>query len=209
MSSRALKLDFILKSSIFDRSRQLVLDPLYLEFDDNNLVSSTPTKFLKEEIEGIRYGIKWIRGYGFYIGRIYCIDIKNRSGQIIKLRLKSIYGIRKEQLADKYVKIANTLFRYYFDAIALQHIESYQNNQPTEIVGVKIDARGIVFDQKIGKISWNFLGTKRYHTYYSLFSEVDPNKYKAFEYLHHWNTSLLESVIEAILKMRSLDNEPG
>ena len=134
MSSQALKLDFALKSSIFDRSRHLVLDPLYLEFDDNNLVSSPPTKFLKEEIEGIRFGIKWIKGLDFYIGRIYCIDIKNSSGQIIKLRLKSIYGIRKKQLADKYVKIANTLLRYYFDALAFQHIESFQNNQPIEIL---------------------------------------------------------------------------
>ena len=106
-------------------------------------------------------------------------------------------------MADKYVKIANALLRYYFDALALQHIESFQNNQPIEILGVKIDSDGVLFDQKIGKISWNFLGTKRYHTYYTLFSEVDPNKYKAFEYLTHWNTSLLESVIEAILKIRS------
>src|SRR5882757_58301 len=117
MSSQALKLDFVLKSTIFDRPRQLVLDPLYLEFDDNNLASATPTKFHKEEIEGIRFGIKWIKGLDFYIGRIYCIDIKNRSGQIIKLRLKSIYGIRKKQLADKSVKIANALLRYYFDAL--------------------------------------------------------------------------------------------
>ena len=203
MSSQALKLDFVLRSSIFDRPRKLVLDPLYLEFDDNDLASSTPTKFLKEEIEGIRFGIKWISGYGFYIGRIYCIDIKNNSGKIIKLRLKSIYRIRKDQLADKYVKIANALLRYYFDALALQHIESFQNNQPIEILGVKIDSEGVLFDQKIGKISWNFLGTKRYYTYYTLFSEVDPNKYKAFEYLHHWNTSLLQSVVEAILKKRS------
>jgi len=203
MSSQALQLDFILKSSILDRPRQLVLDPLYLEFDDNNLASSTPTKFLKEEIEGIRFGIKWIRGYGFYIGRIYCIDIKNKSGQIIKLRLKSIYGIRKVQLAEKYVKIANTLLRYYFDSLALQHIQSFQNNEHIEILGVKIDAEGVLFDQKIGKISWNFLGTKQYQTYYTLFSEVDPNKYKAFEYINHWNTSLLESVIEGILKIRS------
>ena len=203
MSSQALKLDFVLRSSIFDRPRKLVLDPLYLEFDDNDLASSTPTKFLKEEIEGIRFGIKWISGYGFYIGRIYCIDIKNNSGKIIKLRLKSIYRIRKDQLADKYVKIANALLRYYFDALALQHIESFQNNQPIEILGVKIDSEGVLFDQKIGKISWNFLGTKRYYTYYTLFSEVDPNKYKAFEYLHHWNTSLLQSVVEAILKIRS------
>ncbi|HXO75704.1 MAG TPA: hypothetical protein VN824_10725 [Puia sp.] len=180
-----------------------MLDPLYLEFDDNDLASSAPTKFLKEEIEGIRFGIKWISGYGFYIGRIYCIDIKNNSGKIIKLRLKSIYRIRKDQLADKYVKIANALLRYYFDALALQHIESFQNNQPIEILGVKIDSEGVLFDQKIGKISWNFLGTKRYYTYYTLFSEVDPNKYKAFEYLHHWNTSLLQSVVEAILKIRS------
>jgi len=42
MSPQTLKLDFILRSSIFDRPRQIVLDPFYLEFDDNNLVSSTP-----------------------------------------------------------------------------------------------------------------------------------------------------------------------
>jgi len=201
MASQPLKLDFVLKSSIFDRPRQLVLDPLYLEFDDNNLSSSTPKKFLKEE--GIRFGIKWIKGLDFYIGRIYCIDIKNRSGQIIKLRLKSIYGIRKKELAEKYVKIANALLRYYFHALALRHIEAFQNNQLIEILGVKIDAEGVLFDQKLGKISWNFLGTKRYHTYYTLFSEVDPNKYKAFEYLHHWNTSVLQSVVEGILKIRS------
>ena len=105
MSSQALKLDFVLKSSIFDRPRQLVLAPLYLEFDDNNLVSSTPTKFLKEEIEGIRFGIKGIRGYRFYIGRTYCIDIKNNSGKIIKLRLKSIYVSALESIIEGILKI--------------------------------------------------------------------------------------------------------
>ena len=206
MSSHTLKLDFVLKSSFFDRPRKLVLDPLYLEFEDNNLASSPPTKFLKEEIEGIRYGIKWIRGYRFYIGRIYCIDIRNKSGKIIRLRLKSIYGIRKGQLSDKYVKIAKALFRYYFDAISRQHIEAFQNNQPTELLGVKIDAEGVLFDQKIGKISWNFLGIKHYYTYYTLFSEVDPNKYKAFEYLNHWNAGLLDSVIQGIIKMKSSED---
>ena len=83
MSPQTLKLDFILRSSIFDRPRQLVLDPFYLEFDDNNLASSDPTKFHKEEIAGIRFGIKRIKGLDFYIGRIYCIDIKNNSGKII------------------------------------------------------------------------------------------------------------------------------
>jgi hypothetical protein len=202
MSHQPEKLEFVLRSSIFDRPRQLVLDSQYLEFDDNDRASSAPTRFLKEEIEGVRFGVKWIRGYDFYIGRIYCIDVKNISGQIIKLRLKSIYGVRKRQLGDKYTKIANTIFRYYFDPISLRYIKLFQNGQPFEILGVSIDPEGVLFDYKAGRVSWDFLGTKRYQTYYTLFSEANPTEYKAYEYINHWNAGVLQSVVEGILKIK-------
>ena len=49
------RVEFRVKSSIFDRSRLLTLDPEYLEFDDNDLGSALPVRFLKEEIEGIKF----------------------------------------------------------------------------------------------------------------------------------------------------------
>ena len=125
MSSQAGNLVFTLRSTIFDRPRQLTLTPEYLEFDDNDLAHSAPTRFLKQEIESLRYGVKGIRGYSFYIGRNFSIDIRSTSGQVIKLRLKSLYRIRRKQLADKYAEIVNALFNYYFHDITRQYLKEH------------------------------------------------------------------------------------
>lgn len=196
------KLAFTLKSSIFDRARQLTIHPDYLEFEDKDLVALPPTRFPKEEIEGIRFGVKWIRGYSFYIGRIYCIDIRSETNQVIHLRLKSLYGIRKRELGDKYSKIANALFRYYFDDLARHYLRLFENNIPFDILGVNFSSEGVVFDEKAGLVSWDFLGTKSYYTYYTLFCETNPIQYKAYEYIHHWNVAVLESVTDLILKQK-------
>ncbi|MES1249629.1 MAG: hypothetical protein ABUL46_03050 [Chitinophaga rupis] len=202
MTLQTERSEFTVKTSIFDRPRSLTLDPEYLEFDDNDQASSIPTRFLKNNIEAFRYGVKGIRGYKFYIGRVYCIDIKSSSGQVIKIRLKSIYRIRRKLLAEKYVNIVHALFHYYFNAITRRNVELFRENGSLEILGVNINTDGVLFDKKVGRISWNFLGTKRYQRYYTLFSETDPNQYKAFVYLDQWNAAVLHSTIETILKWK-------
>jgi hypothetical protein len=196
------RVEFTVKSSIFDRSRQLKLDPQYLEFDDNDLGSSLPVRFLKEEIEGIKYGVKGIRGYRFRIGRIYYIDIKSISGEVMKIRLKSIYRIRIKRLETKYGQILKALFTNYFNEIAKRYLELFRSGEPFELLGVSFCAEGLQFDQKIGTIPWEFLGTKKYWTYYALFSETNPEHYKAFNYVDQWNAAVLHSVTEGILKMK-------
>jgi hypothetical protein len=74
---KASKSEFTFKFSIFGRPRQLTLSPEFLEFDDNDKISSIPTKFLNKDIDGLRYGVKWIQVFGLDIGRIYCIDISS------------------------------------------------------------------------------------------------------------------------------------
>jgi hypothetical protein len=196
------KIEFTVKSSIFDRSRQLTIDPEYLEFDDHDLGSSLPVRFLKEEIEGIKYGVKGIRGYRFRIGRIYYIDIKSFSGEVIKVRLKSIYRVRVKRLEAKYGQILKALFANYFNEIARRYLELFRSGEPFEMLGVSFSAEGVLFDEKIGIIPWEFLGTKKYWTYYALFSETNPEHYKAFNYVDQWNAAVLHSVTEGILKMK-------
>ena len=79
------RLEITVKSSILDRHRKLTIDENYIQFDDKDHVDAEPTRFEKENIIGIRYGVALISGYRFYIGRIYCIDIKNESGKGILL----------------------------------------------------------------------------------------------------------------------------
>jgi len=192
-------LQFTLKSSVFDRSRQLTLNPDYLEFDDRELVNSEPTRFSKQEIEGIRYGVKLIRGPRIYIGRIFCVDIKNREGKVIQLRLQSVFLIRRRQLAGKYVKVVESLFTYYFKDLARSYLQLFLRNEPFEILGVSFNTEGILFDDKIGRIAWDYIGTRKYRTYYAIYSVTEPDRYKAVDYMEHWNASILHSVTEGIL----------
>ena len=89
-------IQLFIKSSILDRERQLTVTNDFIEFDNTEFSSETPIKLLKSDITGLRHGVKWINGYQFVIGRIYCIDLLSSNSEILKIRSKSVYGIRKK-----------------------------------------------------------------------------------------------------------------
>lgn len=194
------KLELTIRSTIFDRHRQLVLDPDYIQFDDQDKVSEPPTRFLKEQIEGLRYGVKPIRGYRFRIGRIYCIDIRDVSGRIIKIRLKSLYRVRVKQLNAKYFSIVNHLYQSYFHPLTIAHFRQFQQGEEVKVLGVSLNQEGVLLDENVGRISWNFIGIKRYWHYFTLYSEESPDQYRAFSPAEVWNTSILRQLIEMILR---------
>jgi hypothetical protein len=200
-------LQFTIKSSILDRPRKLSIAPAYIEFDNRSSVGLEPTRFFKEDIEGVRYGIKAIDGYQFTIGRIYCIDICNAKGGTIKIRLKSLYGVRKTELGRKYSEIVNAILDYFFDPKIISLLEKFVNDESFSILGVNFDARGVLLKKDSQLISWDDLGTKSYMSYYAMFSKSDPNYYRAFEYLNDWNTVILYSVSRQILKEKGFWNE--
>lgn len=197
------RLELYLKSSIFDRQRKLIIDPLYMEFENKDPITAVPTRFLKEEIDAMRYGVKWIRGYQFYIGRIYYIEIRNREHKVIRMRLKSLYGIRRIALGNKYVQIINALYEHYFNDISQDYINQFTEGESFTILDVTFNKEGIVLRTGTALISWMDVGDKTYSTYYALFSESDPNRYRAFKYIHDWNTGILYSVAKHILKYRN------
>jgi len=196
------RLEFIVRSTILDRPQLLTINREYFEFDDKERVSEAPTRFLKADIAALRYGVKAIRGYRFRIGRIYCIDVINASGAIIKIRLKSVYRVRRKSLGKKYQEIVGSLFKYYFYDMARDYLSRFEAGQPVELLGVSLDSDGVIFDKKIGLVSWDFLGTKRYWHYFTLFSEEAPEKYRAFVFLDDWNAGVLRGLIETILKQK-------
>ncbi|VXC35887.1 conserved hypothetical protein [Flavobacterium sp. 9AF] len=191
--------EYTIKSSFYDRNRKLILSPNYIEFDDNDWVNGTNTKFEIEEIDSFRYGIKWLHGYAFTFGRIYFIEIKNKEGKIVKLKLKSVYRIRKKQLFEKYASIINQLLDLYFIPIAEKYIQLYNKNEEFYLLSIKIKQEGIELkNEKV--ILWNDLETRNYFTKYSLSSKKDSNCYCLFEYAENWNVAVLFSVIEEIKK---------
>lgn len=80
------------------------------------------------------------------------------------------------------------------------YLRQFRAGQSLELLGVSLNSQGVLFDEKVGRISWDFLGTKRYWHYYTLYSEEVPDNYRAFVFLEDWNAGVLRALIEAILK---------
>jgi hypothetical protein len=194
----------LIRSSVFDRDRQLVFSDEGISFEKSDL-KGAPLKLIdKKSIHGFRHGMKWVRGLAFVIGRVYCIDILADNKTALKIRLKTMYGVRKTQLEEKYALIIKLLFKYFF----VSHLEQYalkiDNGESISLLGTSISQEGIYLTPGSPFITWENLGTGAYTTYYALFSKTDSGNYKAFDYLTDWNTSLLLSLTRTILHRKGL-----
>jgi hypothetical protein len=196
-------IELTIKSSILDKHRHLIIDPGYLEFEDY----APPTRFEKNEITAFRCGLKWIQGYQFVIGRIYIVEVKSSDNRIIKIRLKSLYGVNKGILHQKFVTIVDALADNYFDDISRSYLEKFDQNEPIKVEDVSFNAEGVSWNKNMQIIKWDDVGTKTYRTYYSIFSKSNPSVYKTFEYLSDWNSEVIYSVSRGILMSKGLYTE--
>lgn len=193
------RLEVSIRSSIMDRERRLIIDPDFIEFDDKDLKATPSTRFEKGDIVGIRYGVRPIRGYAFYIGATYCVDVKHESGSIISIRIKTLYRIRKRGIEEKYIKIVEALFENYCKDLIEHYLNLFNNRLPFELLGLGFRSNGIILKSNDDVVPWEDIGTRDYMRYYALFSKKNPAYYRTFEYLDDWNTSILYSVSKYIL----------
>lgn len=196
-------IELTIKPTVLEKPCHLIIDPAYLEFDYYN----PPFRFEKDEITAFRYGVKWIRGYQFVIGRVYIVEIQSADKRIIKIKLKSLYGINKGILYQKFVTIVNALADKYFDDISRAYLEKFDRNEPIKVEDVLFNTEGISWSKNMQIVKWDDVGTRVYQTYYSIFSKSNPSIYKTFEYLSDWNTEVVYGVSRSILMNKGLYTE--
>ncbi len=165
----------------------------------------------KNDIAECRYGIRWLEGLKFTIGREYQIFIKSKNSQIVKISFKTFYGINKKELWEKYATILNKIWSYYFSEITDEYLDKFNTGQAVTIAGVKISSDNVVikstagFNEKDVAIDWADLGAKDYVTYFALYSLADSaNVNCGFKYKDVWNTWVLQSFISTVLKQKDL-----
>ena len=197
-------LQVFVKSSIFDRYRELTINSNYVEFDDHDLNTKPPTKFSKDDVQSVRYGVKWIEGYRFTIGRIYCVDIRSRSNRIIRIRLKSVYGIRRKVVHDKYIQIVNALYDNILDDLIKCYLTKFREGIDFELAGISFSQSGLKLNANSKIIPWDSIETAAHRTYYTIFPKNDPKNYKSFEFLNDWDAVIVYSVSRQILVDKGL-----
>ncbi|MGN8057270.1 hypothetical protein ACTJKN_13415 [Pedobacter sp. 22163] len=200
--------NWLIKKSYFDRKpKNLLFTPQSILFGNQKLSVPTITDLSTEEPLEYRFGIKWIRGFEFIVGRKYQLLIRNSDGEMIKISFGSYYGINKVHLYNQYAEILNKLWESYFDGLVDHYLALFSQKTPFIVANVTFDEAGIkirstkFINEEEKSLLWPDVGTKNYRTYFAIFSKQDPsNINKGYSYLDDWNTGVLYSVIETILK---------
>lgn len=199
-----MSLQLRLRPSLFDRSRTLTIAPEGLSYEDHSGVNSAASFYPYTELVHYRCGMKWLKLGRFTFGRVYCIDLQQANGKVLKLRCYSYLGRGKEEAFSSYCQILDALDGYHWNSVALQYLHQWQREELFCLAGVFFLPEGILIDEQKGIISWDDLGTQQFQSYYALFSLADLTHYKAFEFLHHWDTGILFTVTNAILREKGL-----
>lgn len=197
---------YYIRSTAFDRSRALTFDGDAIHFDDKDLIGQKGSYIARSELDAVRMGVKWIKGYSFIIGRIYCIDIRSTTGIVIKVRLKSIYGINRQLVAGKYQDIVKSLYDLFLDKIVLDKVGAVKEANSILLAGMQISNAGVSWDSR-QMIPWDDVGIKTYTSYYAVFQKSIPNNYKPLEYVNEWNCHILYGVLMVLLKDKGLLEE--
>jgi len=207
------EIEIIIKRGLLDnRLRQLIINPEFIKFEDKNLINDSFTLFEKETIKDFRYGVKWINGAYFTFGRDYQIYIRNVDNKILKINFKSYFGLKKQEAHNKYVKIVNALWDFYFSAISDVYLNRFLKDESFNIEHLLITKDALIIN-KIGvlksnkmEILWENVRTKNYHTYFAIYSIEDPVKINiGYKYLDEWNTGVIYSVVKTILNYKKIE----
>jgi len=167
-------------------------------------------RFNKQDIAEFRFGINWIQGYKFTIGREYQIFVKDWMDRVIKINFRSLYGYKRKELHQLYGKIIGAIWDNHLTEITSVFLQQILDGEAVEICGVRITKKEItieprkILNKKKITIPWEFLGTKNYETYYALFSTENPSELNCtYNYLDDWNAGILFSVIETFKRLYS------
>ena len=160
-----------------------------LEVMENGLKIDTGLPLLSNEkfipyhqIEGFRYGIKWIRGFYFHVAidfRFYFL-LKDKTS--IALTYRTYYGLRKKQYHQLFGEILDAVWNRIFVRRVKELLELLNSNNEITINDVRISKEGVnirtsgIIMSEWTFIPWTELDTSDYMTYFVIYSKKDKAK---------------------------------
>ncbi|MCJ8153369.1 hypothetical protein MKJ01_06285 [Chryseobacterium sp. SSA4.19] len=195
--------EFTIVRGLFDsRKRSLIIDENFIKFENKDQTDDLFTVINKEDIAGIRYGINFIKGYSFYIGREYQIFIRTQSNKELKIFFKLFYGRKLNEKHQLYCDIIDQLWKNFIDRISNDYLQKIKNNEEASIAGVHFFNNRIRFNQQ--EILLEDIDVKKYRHHFIILSRQDHYKNKMLYYLKDKDAVILLDVINNLIKNEQL-----
>ena len=157
-----------------------------------------PVFIASENINAFRYGVKFLRGYRFYIGRIYFIELKDVQNNVFRIKLKSYYGIKRDMYYKLWGDTMDRLWQNYFGSVLNYYVELYKMKQSFKLLAVDFLTEGISWEK--GKILfWENIALSNYVTYFMIHHKEVLSERKSYNFANDWNALILQKLLKQVV----------
>ena len=189
--------EFTIIRGLFDnRKRQLILNENFIKFENKDHKDDLFTIVNKNDIAGIRYGIHFIKGLEFYIGREYKIFIKTNSGDELKINFKLFYRRKLNEKHQLYSDIIDGFWDYYLNDISKKYLDKIENGIEFTLCNIKFSRDKIIFNDK--ELLLKNVEIKSYYHYFIIYSNLDQYQNKMLYYLQDENAVIVLNLLTII-----------
>lgn len=195
--------EFTIVRGLFDnRKRSLIIGENSIKYENKDQKEDLFTVIKKEDIAGIRYGIHFIKGLEFYIGREYLIFIRDQSNKEIKINFKLFYARKLNEKHQLYTEIVDEIWDNFIGDISQSYIEKFESNESFNLAGIQIFNEKIKFGNN--EIFIEDLEMKTYKHHFIIYSKTDNYKNKMLYYLKDKDAVILFDVLNNIITKESI-----
>ncbi|QKJ30204.1 hypothetical protein HQ865_10660 [Mucilaginibacter mali] len=156
----------------------------------------------REKVLSLRFGVKWIKGLYFPIGRHFNIELKLDNNEIIPLKFSSYYGIKKDLYTDKFGELINAVWANLFQPDLLDIAERFKKREALFISGVEFNHQGVCWNDN-ELIPWDKVQLSNYKTYFAIRHADNALFNKSLRFSTDWDSYMLQQVIKNILEQRA------
>ena len=158
-----------------------------------------PATFIPaENIAGFRFGVNWISGYVFTIGRQYIIQVLDTQNNVSSIKFNSIYKLRRDTYYQLWSDTINQLWVNYFVNNLNYYYDLYSIKQEFDLGEVKFLPLGISWQG--GNLFWDEIALSNYKTYFMIHHKRDLKKKKSCNFKNDWNALILQSLLKKIIQ---------
>lgn len=200
--------DQIINCGLLSGKRRLLITPEFLYFQKKKISLNRKDGFSRDNIAAFKFEMRWLR-MDITFGRRYTIVVSNKDGKEITIRFSRYFGIGAKTAHKLYAEIVDTLENHYFLPITHKLIDDYNNGKQISINKVAINEFGINIRNSSKSeivLPWNNIRTQNYYSYFAIYDVENPadNNF-TFSYADDWNTTVLYSVVRAILQHKNIE----
>jgi hypothetical protein len=188
--------EFIIKRSFLDNlPRKFVIYEDYFEFQSKNSL----VKINKDSILGIKYGIHFIKGLEFYIGRDYQIIFVLNNGKEFKINFKTFYKYKLNEKHQLYKEIIDAVWDFFISDLVMNLYYKFNENLSFNILNINFENKKILLNKKWLNIEE--IEIKSYYDKFIIYEIENPeNSSHLLFYLKDTNAVVLWSLLNKLKK---------